>query len=88
MWGINPEEVSSIKKRLNPRYFAQGTLFAAPELVTTNLLEVLNFKPEYIVLAVPSAFIVSTIKSFVDDLKIKCVFINVAKGLNPRTDNV
>jgi hypothetical protein len=39
-------------------------------------------------LAIPSNFILPTLKMFVGKIKFKPVLINVAKGLDPKTDNI
>jgi glycerol-3-phosphate dehydrogenase len=45
-------------------------------------------KPEYIILAVPSIHLISTLESFINKINFKPIIINVAKGLNPKNSAV
>jgi glycerol-3-phosphate dehydrogenase len=44
--------------------------------------------PEYILIAVPSSFILEILNVSLKRLKNKPIIINVAKGLDPLTDDV
>ncbi len=87
MYGIDKQENADLKKGLNTRYFGNQKMFKAP-LVTLNHNDVIGFKPSYVLIAVPSSFIQQTIKKFAKYLTGKPVYINVAKGFNPKTNNV
>jgi glycerol-3-phosphate dehydrogenase (NAD(P)+) len=71
---------------LNTKYFNKQKLYKKPSLVTNQIAQIFKNKPTFILLAVPSVFIESTIKKFINLLNYKCIVINVAKGLNQDTN--
>lgn len=88
MWGINPKEVDDINNGLNSTFFGDKKLFAKVK-ATTDLKEAL-IDAYYILIAVPSTYILDVLNQVKPllNLKQKYVFINVAKGLDPNTNNV
>ncbi len=87
MYGIDKKETSDLKKSVNTKYFGNTKMFCAPKS-TLKEKDVILFKPSYILLAVPSAFIEPTVKKFASKLSNKPIYINVAKGFNPKTNDV
>ncbi len=87
MYGIDECENKDLVKGLNTKYFGNKKMVKAP-IATINPNDVINFRPSYVLIAVPSLYIESTVKKFVKFLTAKPVYINVAKGFNPETNNV
>ncbi len=87
MYGIDKKEISDLKKGLNAKYFGNKKMVSIPKS-TLNEKDVISFKPSYVLLAVPSSFIESTVKKFASKLSNKPIYINVAKGFNPKTNEV
>jgi glycerol-3-phosphate dehydrogenase (NAD(P)+) len=88
MWGIDQHEIKQLKTGVNRKYFPNKKLIKAPNLVTNDINQVLKMKPEYIILAVPSIHLISTLQSFINKIDFKPIIINVAKGLNPKNSAV
>jgi glycerol-3-phosphate dehydrogenase (NAD(P)+) len=88
LWGIDPKEIDDLKKQVNTHYFAKQKLIKKPHLVSSNITDVLVGKPDFFIIAVPSAHIVSVLNKLLPKLKYKAYFINVAKGLDPNTNNI
>ncbi|MDE7433667.1 MAG: hypothetical protein K2M43_00725, partial [Mycoplasmoidaceae bacterium] len=87
MYGIDKKELSDLSKGLNTKYFGNKKMVGVPA-VCDNFKDVVNFKPDYVVIAVPSIFIEKIIKDLSKQLTNKPVFINVAKGFDPKTNDV
>lgn len=88
MWGIDKNEIADLKKAKNEYYFGDKKMPAAPKLVTNNFLRIALQNPEYILIAVPSSFLIETLLMALKKIKCKPIIINVAKGLDPLTDDV
>lgn len=85
MWGISESEISDLKKQTNTKYYGSKKLSKPLALVTTNIIDIINFNPNFIIIAIPSKFIEDVINKIINRLKSKPIFINVAKGFNPLT---
>lgn len=82
MWGIDLNEINDLKKGINTRYFGNKKLSKKPNLVTNNLELVLK-NCEIILLAIPSKFLIETLKKIKAILfNKKVIIINVAKGID------
>lgn len=88
LWGISEAEVNDINEGYNKKFFGEKKLFS--KLNATTDLESALFNAKYILIAVPSTFIIEVIKKIIPYLQIKnkYVIINVAKGLDQNTNNV
>lgn len=87
MYGIDKKEIKDLNKGLNTKYFGNQKLCKKP-IATLNEQDVINFHPSYVLIAVPSSFIESTIVKFATKITTKPIYINVAKGFNPKTNNI
>lgn len=88
MWGIDKSEVDDINLGYNKKYFDNIKLFS--KLKATNNMESALENCKYIILAIPSAFILDVIekaKIFLSKNDF-IIFINVAKGLDSSTNDV
>lgn len=85
MWGIDKKQINDLKNKKNTTYYAKDHLFAAPSLVTLDANEIVDFHPEYVIIAVPSIHIEEVLKNFAKKLSNKPIYINVAKGFNEKT---
>ncbi|WP_412032490.1 NAD(P)H-dependent glycerol-3-phosphate dehydrogenase [Malacoplasma muris] len=88
MWGINPSEIKDLNSGYNRKFFGNKKLFAKVK-ANIDLQEVIE-NAKYILLAIPSTFIIEVldkVKPFMNN-KNKYIIINVAKGLDPITNNV
>lgn len=88
MWGVDSNEINDLNNQTNARYFGNKTLVAKPTLATQNIQEVFDHKITFVIIAVPSVFIVSTLQNVLHYAKGKYIFINVAKGLDPKTNDI
>lgn len=88
MWGIDKNEISNLKNGKNEQYFGNKKLINSPKLVTNNFSQIALQKPQYVLIAVPSSFIMETLSVSLKKMANKPIIINVAKGLDPMTDNV
>jgi glycerol-3-phosphate dehydrogenase (NAD(P)+) len=88
MWGIDPKEINDLNHQLNSKYYGNKKTISKPVIASSNIDEILNTKPTFILIAVPSVHIVHTLKLFVNKLTYKCYFINVSKGLDPQTNDI
>ncbi len=86
MWGIDEKEISDLKKSINCKYFGKAKLVKKLALVCMDIKMIVDFKPNFIIIAVPSIYIEQTLSKFIDILKNRPIIINVAKGLNLKTD--
>ncbi|MEG0124274.1 MAG: NAD(P)H-dependent glycerol-3-phosphate dehydrogenase [Malacoplasma sp.] len=88
MWGIDKNEINDINAGYNKKYYGDQKLFANLKAIDDLAKSV--EKAEYILLAVPSAFILDVIdKVKVHINKSKPItFINVAKGLDSNSNDV
>lgn len=86
MWGIDTKENEDINNGLNTKYF-KNTKFNNPQNIKATLdLEIALKEPDYIVIAVPSQFLASTLTTMQKVLKNRKVnLINVAKGIDSTT---
>lgn len=85
MWGIDEQEIDDLNHQSNNKYYPNRKLNGNLICATQDLEKLTNFKPNYIVIAVPSIFIADTLKKLLPLLKNKPVFINVAKGFDKST---
>lgn len=81
-YSINKQEASDLKQGFNTKYFAQKKFFAKPYMVSDDLKKLLACKPDFIVFAVPSTALNSTLQLVVKNLVNKPIFVNAIKGLN------
>lgn len=88
MWGIDKKEIADLKNGKNEYYLGNKKLFSIPKLVTNNFSQIASQNPEYILIAVPSSFILETLTMALRKINNKPIIINVAKGLDPTTDDV
>lgn len=89
MWGIDENEINDINHNYNKKYFGNEKLFA-PLKATNDLHEAIS-SSDYVLIAIPSVFIVDVLKKvtiILQEEKIKPIFINVAKGLDSFTSDV
>jgi len=56
-------------------------------LVTKDIKEISNFKPKFVIIAVPSIHIEKVLLQVVPVIKSNPIYINVAKGFDPKTLN-
>jgi glycerol-3-phosphate dehydrogenase len=77
-----------LQKQLNTNYYKNQKLIKKPDVASLDISEILNQKPNFFILAVPSVYIKSTLKQLISQLKYKAYFINVSKGLDPDTNNI
>ncbi|WEK83111.1 MAG: NAD(P)-binding domain-containing protein [Mycoplasma sp.] len=85
MWGIDQNEINDLKHGVNAKYYGQHKLINKLDVVGCNIHEVLQFNPDYVIIAVPSIHIENTIQLALKYLTNKPVFINVAKGFDQKT---
>ncbi len=85
LWGIDKSEIQDLKNKKNTHYFGNKLLVKKPNLVTDKVLDIVKFKPKYLIIAIPSIHIESVLNKFIDLLTIKPIIINVAKGFNEKT---
>lgn len=86
MWGIDKKELNDLKNGYNQKYF-DTPLNGKLSLVTDDMEELVNFNPDYIIAAVPSAFIKEVLRNYIAIANKPIKIINVAKGLDPETNN-
>ncbi|WP_027121980.1 NAD(P)H-dependent glycerol-3-phosphate dehydrogenase [[Mycoplasma] imitans] len=85
MWGIDEDEIDNLKKGYNNRYFGNKKLFKAPDLVSSDLSQVVD-GCDYLLLAIPSKFFNDVLAKLANVLKDRKVhLINVAKGMEANT---
>ncbi len=87
MWGINDKEISDLKKQKNTKFFGDKKFHGRLSLVTKNIKEISNFKPKFVIIAVPSIYIEKVLLQVVPVIKSNPIYINVAKGFDPKTLN-
>ena len=85
MWGIDDKEIENLKLQKNPKYFGKKKLCGALSIVSKDINEIVDFKPDFVIIAVPSLHIENVLSKVVDKFITKPVYINVAKGFNPKT---
>ena len=87
IYSVNKQEQDDLSNQVNTKYFGAIKLYAKPKLVSDNIQQLLDLKPQYILLAVPSAFLMSVLELTLNKLcNSNTIFINVAKGLNEKTN--
>lgn len=85
MWGVDRHEIADLKQGVNKKYYGDQPLVRTPDLVTDNLTEAVAHA-QIVVLAIPSAFLVTTLRKLKKALGTrKVIFVNVAKGIDPKT---
>ncbi|WP_117273990.1 NAD(P)H-dependent glycerol-3-phosphate dehydrogenase [Mycoplasmoides gallisepticum] len=85
MWGIDQDEINSLKKGYNNRYFGHIKLVKSPDLVSSDLAAVVD-GCDYLLLAIPSKFFNDVLAKLTNVLKDRKVnLINVAKGMDGQT---
>ena len=87
MWGVDQTQINDLKKQVNTQYYGNTKLVSPLKLVTKKSEDIINFKPEYVVIAVPSIHISSTLEMFANKFENMPVYINVAKGFDLKTKN-
>lgn len=88
LWGINQSQIDDLNNGFNREFFGNKKLFA--NVFATNNLELALKDAFYILIAVPSTFIINVldqVKNYLEKAK-KYIFINVAKGLDEKTNNI
>jgi len=84
-YGVCEEEAKDLEQGYNKR-ITNKKLNRKFKVFFNNLNGFINQKPDVILLAIPSKFISSTLKTICINKTIKnSIFLNVAKGLNPNT---
>lgn len=88
LWGVNPQQVDDLNKGYNTKFFKNKKLFA-PVSATLTLENAIK-DAQYILIAVPSTAIIEVVQKakFYLDNNNYVVFVNVAKGLDEKTDDV
>ncbi|MFH1693539.1 MAG: NAD(P)H-dependent glycerol-3-phosphate dehydrogenase [Bacillota bacterium] len=81
IYDINPNAVEKINHHQHPFF---DTVLPETERATSNLKEVIDFT-NYFLLSVPTKAVRLVLKEINLRLNKKCVFINVAKGIEPDT---
>ena len=87
MWGVDQTQINDLKKQVNTQYYGNTKLVSPLKLVTKKSEDIINFKPEYVVIAVPSIHISSTLEMFANKFENMPIYINVAKGFDLKTKN-
>ena len=87
MWGVDQIQINDLKKQVNTQYYGNTKLVSPLKLVTKKSEDIINFKPEYVVIAVPSIHISSTLEMFANKFENTPIYINVAKGFDLKTKN-
>ena len=87
MWGVDQTQINDLKKQVNTQYYGNTKLVSPLKLVTKKSEDIINFKPEYVVIAVPSIHISSTLEMFANKFENTPIYINVAKGFDLKTKN-
>ena len=87
MWGVDQTQINDLKKQVNTQYYGNTKLVSSLKLVTKKSEDIINFKPEYVVIAVPSIHISSTLEMFANKFENTPIYINVAKGFDLKTKN-
>lgn len=88
LWGISETQINDLNNGYNREFFGDKKLFS--KVFATNNLELSLKDASYILIAVPSTFIINVleqVKKYLIKNK-KYIFINVAKGLDERTNNI
>jgi glycerol-3-phosphate dehydrogenase len=85
---VDSQEINDLKQQLNTHYYKNQKLIKKPQLASLKIEEILKMKPEFFIIAVPSIYIKHTLKLLIRKLNYKAYFINVAKGLDPDTNNI
>ena len=88
MWGICQEQLSDLKKQMNTAFFGNKKFNGKLSLITNNIEEIAKFNPQFIIIAVPSIHIKNVLLKVVPVIKSKPIYINVAKGFDPKTLNI
>lgn len=88
MWGIDKHEIHDINLGYNKKYFGNIKLFS--KLKAIDSMEKALENCEYIILAIPSVFILEVVEKAKMHLNKNdfIIFINVAKGLDSSTNDV
>lgn len=85
MWGIEKKQVDDLKKQVNTTYYQNHQLSKKLTLTTLDINEIVQFAPQYVILAIPSIHIENVLKLFTKKFKSHPVYINVSKGFNQAT---
>ena len=88
IYSIDKKEQEDLLKQLNTKFFGNKKLIKKPTVVSDDLKKLLDLKPQYILLAIPSAFLMLVLQQVLEkNVSGKTIFINVAKGLNDKTSS-
>ncbi len=87
MYGIDEQQIADLKQKYNKKYYGNVKLSFAITKITSNLKDAIT-NSEYIIIAIPTKFINQMINQLKELIGSNVVIINVAKGLDPQTENV
>ncbi len=87
MWGISKEQLSDLKKQMNTTFFGNKKFNGKLSLVTNDIKKIAKFKPQFVIIAVPSIHIENVLLKVSPVIKSRPIYINVAKGFDPKTLN-
>ena len=85
MWGVDQTQINDLKKQVNTQYYGNTKLVSSLKLVTKKSEDIINFKPEYVVIAVPSIHISSTLEMFAN--KFEAGYEIIKKWYKKETSN-
>ena len=85
MWGINDQEITDLKSQKNTKFFGNKKFKGKLSLVTKDINKIADFKPQFVIIAVPSVHIENVLLKVADVIKSKPIYINVAKGFDPKS---
>lgn len=87
LYGVDSAEVQDIiVNHKNTKYFGESVILPKELFATTDLEEAMRIVPDAILLAVPTFAIRSTCEAVKGYITKPTIFINVAKGFDPTTD--
>lgn len=85
MWGIDDKEIENLKQQKNPEYFGKKKLCGPLSIVSKDINDIINFNPDFVIIAVPSLHIENVLSKVTNKFTTKPIYINVAKGFNQKT---
>lgn len=83
IYGIDEEELESLKKGKNLKYFPESVKF--PHFKTTNDLDEVLKNATHVIMAVPSKTMDIVFKKVLEKLTTNVIVVNAAKGFYPNT---
>lgn len=85
MWGIDDQEINDLKSQKNTKFFGDKKFDGKLFLVTKDINQIADFKPQFVIIAVPSVHIENVLYKVVNIIKSKPIYVNVAKGFDPKS---